>query len=327
MNNVLIDPIFHEYYSKSRLVLVDIGAAGEYPFKWKPAEKYLQLIGFEPIQMEFEKLPQNNHFKYFNTALYDKKDRITLYIKKKGNASILKSNIPLLREFPDVERHDLLKTEEIETDTLDNQFRKAQIDKVDFIKLDTDGSELFILKGAKETIRSHIFGLEVEVEFIELYENQPLFADVDAFIKQQGFELWDIQRHYWQRKIREGFHGLKGQLVFGNAVYLRKLDNFQGMIDILENDFAKKSKILNAVTVCLIYGYGNYGLELLKRNEGLFEQEEYHRAFKSISKKRGLLPSNRYTSKIASGIYAIGNFLSNKHEWSAADSKIGNVKF
>ena len=117
-----------------------------------------------------------------------------------------------------------------------------------------------------------------------MYENQPLFADVDAFMKQQGFELWDIQRHYWQRQIREGFQGLKGQLIFGNAIYLKKLDNFQGMIDILENDFAKKSKILNAVTVCLIYGYDNYGLELLERNECLFEQEEYHRAFKSISK-------------------------------------------
>jgi len=51
---------------------------------------------------------------------------------------------------------------------------------------------------------NNVVGIEVEVEFSELYEKQPLFNDVDNFIRDKGFELFDLRRGYWIRKVAAG---------------------------------------------------------------------------------------------------------------------------
>ena len=56
------------------------------------------------------------------------------------------------------------------------------MDRVDFIKLDTQGSELDILHGAGSLL-DNCSGLQLEVMFSPLYEGQPLFADVDAYLR------------------------------------------------------------------------------------------------------------------------------------------------
>ena len=52
---IYIEPTFSEYYRKYPLVLVDVGASGGLESNWRPAEKHLQTIGFEPDEREFSK--------------------------------------------------------------------------------------------------------------------------------------------------------------------------------------------------------------------------------------------------------------------------------
>ncbi len=68
---------------------------------------------------------------------------------------------------------------------------------MDAIKVDTQGSELEILEGAKETLRS-VNLIEIEVTFNPKYDGQPLFAEVDQFLRSQGFVLWKFssETHY-----------------------------------------------------------------------------------------------------------------------------------
>jgi FkbM family methyltransferase len=56
----------------------------------------------------------------------------------------------------------------------------------DFLKIDTQGAELMILRHAQQCLES-VSVIQCEVEFVELYEGQPLMADVDAFLRSQGF--------------------------------------------------------------------------------------------------------------------------------------------
>lgn len=57
---------------------------------------------------------------------------------------------------------------------------------VDAIKLDTQGSELDILRGASRALSSCTL-IEIEVEFNPIYEGQNLFCDVDRFLRDRGF--------------------------------------------------------------------------------------------------------------------------------------------
>ena len=58
----------------------------------------------------------------------------------------------------------------------------------DYIKIDVQGGELGIFINGTKTLETVSF-IHTEVSFIELYEGQPLFADVDQFLRSLGFRF------------------------------------------------------------------------------------------------------------------------------------------
>ena len=67
------------------------------------------------------------------------------------------------------------------TDTLDSQLALHAIDDIDFIKMDTQGCELPILQGSTVTLERTV-GMQIEVAFSPIYQDQPLFSDVAAHL-------------------------------------------------------------------------------------------------------------------------------------------------
>ena len=82
-------------------------------------------------------------------------------------------------------------TVEVDVTTLDRWLADADLPAVHVLKLDTQGSELGVLTGAVEAL-AHVRFLEVEVELNPLYDGQPLFGDVDRFLRDHGFVLWRL---------------------------------------------------------------------------------------------------------------------------------------
>lgn len=60
-----------------------------------------------------------------------------------------------------------------------------------FLKLDTQGSEKSILEGVG-AIFERVDGIKIELSFAPLYTGQPLFDEVYGFLRDRGFEPWDI---------------------------------------------------------------------------------------------------------------------------------------
>lgn len=81
---------------------------------------------------------------------------------------------------------------------------------IDILKLDLQGYELEALKGAERSLPSTKLVL-IEVEFVPLYENQPLFGDIDVFLRERGFFLLNLYE-LWTHP--------DGQLTSGDAIYL-----------------------------------------------------------------------------------------------------------
>ena len=80
----------------------------------------------------------------------------------------------------------LKEESEIETIDLDTFVSENKIGNVDFLKIDVQGAELDIFKGATKTLKNSLFIIS-EVEFLKIYENQPLFGDVSNFLSDNDF--------------------------------------------------------------------------------------------------------------------------------------------
>ena len=203
---------------------------------------------------------------WFKTALSDKKGKRILHVtKSQTNTSFLKPNKDLLSQFQwspnePITDHDILKDVEVDCDSLDAILSSQNI-QPDFIKLDTQGSELDILKGADSALRKSVLTAEIEVEFAPIYENQPLFADIDAFMRERGFILQDMGNFlYMKPRGLAGVGGAKGRVISADALYIKDLsNNLKNLCAYGEN------KVYAAIVGYLAYGYPELGINLLQR--------------------------------------------------------------
>jgi len=83
------------------------------------------------------------------------------------------------------------KKESRQLTRLDSVIFGTAFAKPDFIKIDTQGYELEILKGSQKAMTSAEFIL-LEVSFLDIYKNCPLAADVIRFMQENGFVIYDI---------------------------------------------------------------------------------------------------------------------------------------
>jgi len=330
--NVFIAPMFYKYYEQYPIKLVDIGASGGLQNNWKNADRYLQTIGFEPDEQAYADLlkGQTTKAKYLNTALYREKVSVDFHVtRSQGASSLLLPSRSFVDKFPEAERFDILKTIRINTDTLDNQFHQHKIEDVDFMKLDTQGSELFILEGAKGTL-GNVFGLEIEVEFAELYQNQPLFSDIDIFVKESGFQLFDLQPCYWKRTTGKKYGKPQGQIIFANALYLRETKSFANILATFKDDVVKKSKVIRAVSICILYGYLDYAVEIFNQTIDLFDNNEIQLFKRQLEKNVAFqikIPDFPYKGIVAGIFHSMYRLLKpSYHGWAMVRNVLGNLE-
>jgi len=173
---------FHKHLKIEPITLIDVGARWGFQRPWDQyPEDYFQYYGFEPDHKECErlnKINKNKNIIYIPVALSDDNNSETLYITREpGRSSIYEPNSDLIIQFHDSEGFDITKKISLKTTTLNSIMQHEGIDP-DFMKLDVQGAELKIIKGANK-FHKRLFGFEVEVEFLEMYKRQPLFYEVD----------------------------------------------------------------------------------------------------------------------------------------------------
>lgn len=314
-------------------VYVDCGARGENNHPFVSAFPGAQYIGFEADAEESARVQANMKAgrSVFPVALGSVNATLPFYVTKNpACSSFLEPDTSFFAQFlgaaSDIEVQSVV---DLPVVSLDEYLPNAGVESIDFIELDTQGSELDILKGAEGFLKKSILGLRVEVEFSPIYKNQPLFSDVDAFVRSCGFTLFDLSRHHYRRGAAPRGIVTSGQLLYGHALYLKDYRTFTGGNAWL--------KTLKMVMVADFFGIKDYAFEMAshlndltqtpekKVSSSILEQYEldlsrrtYIHSFVKLAKRLGM---QRYLERLArmstkfSSAYQIETY-TGRHSWA-----------
>jgi len=226
-----------------KLVVLDVGCRWGFAEKFTQNQEQFHIYGFDPDTQECELLSERyagQPVTIVPLGLAGHSGRRTLYLTRQpACSSLLEPDPELTNNYPALQCASHVSTAQVDTVTLDSWAEENGVGAIDHIKIDTQGTELEILKGGARSLQL-VRSLEVEVEFNPIYLGQPVFSDVDQYLRSQGFVLWKLTNHVhysWDGStdapIGEDFicydekHRLHhpiygGQLYWANAHYIKK---------------------------------------------------------------------------------------------------------
>ncbi len=176
--------------------VIDAGARyGIHP-TWEKFNGELLYLAFEPDKEESERLSRLNtrkDYEVINCALDNIQGEKNLHIAKhRGCSSFL---------LPDDEKEwfgsyrvgqgDVESVVKVKTVTIDS-FAEERGLEIDFIKVDTEGTELEVIEGGRDQLRRHIMGIRTTAYFQADYKGQRLFPEMQNFLKENGFYLLNL---------------------------------------------------------------------------------------------------------------------------------------
>lgn len=170
-------------------VVLDVGANnGQFVQSMRSVGYTGKIISFEPVKETFNKLLENNkrdtNFTAEQVGLGAEPCVATINV---SNISSLSSMFELTRDLGS----DVYKKcdEKIHLTTIDLIFEKYGLyDKKVLLKIDTQGYDLMVVKGAINSI-NHIIAIVSEISFQKLYSQSPSYHESIFEFNKMGFEL------------------------------------------------------------------------------------------------------------------------------------------
>jgi FkbM family methyltransferase len=264
------------------MFIVDVGASGGIDAYWHEFGRQFEAVGFDPLVAEIERLnaaaPQAVRYVAAWVTSHDPGTDARAVARFYSRTSALRAaqiaGLDYARDHFNAGVPIELSEDSV---VLDDHFGAADRARVDFLKVDTDGSDYDVLRGADSILRcGGVLGLAVEVQFQGLVGTETnLFSNIDLYLRERGFSLFDLEVHRYSRSALPSpfvyeipADTVTGQVFWGEAVYFRDLGDpeYEAMWGF------KPTRIDICKLICLleIFGLADCSAELvLKYREAL----------------------------------------------------------
>lgn len=216
------DPI-HNFLNANPIIVADVGARGGHLGEINNLKPYLSYYGFDADKEEckrIESVPHEDFHSYKILPYYVGKNEglIDFHLfRDLGSSSKLKPNQFFKNNYS--ASHEITSTVSVESRTMDSILTENSLELPDFIKLDTQGTELEILKSSPKSL-SNCLLIESEIEIIEMYDGQPLIGEFLTFMDNNGFDVLYINRVFQNHSSYPGI--ARGRITFTDILFGKK---------------------------------------------------------------------------------------------------------
>ena len=207
------------------------GRYGIHP-SWKPFTGELKYFLFEPDSTEAQRLQDKyaaraGEIEVLDQALNDRESsvRISYFRNRAMSTSCQRNPVVVYYKGERESEPEVVGYRDAPAVTVDG-FCTSRGITLDFLKLDTEGTEYLILQGAKQQLAENVIGVRSEVSFDHIFEGMALFSQMHEFMLTNDFFLlnlsYDGRGDHCNEFVDLG--GKYGILTGCDAVWLKRQD-------------------------------------------------------------------------------------------------------
>jgi hypothetical protein len=196
----IIDKVLgREEFESAPPVLFDIGASAEIHPKWQMIAKYSICIAFDADNREMDYIVKESSgyrkLYIFNSVVTDiETTELNFYLTKSPYcSSALKPDLESLSEFEFSELFEVEKEVKIKSTQLKNILLELNLDRVDWFKTDSQGTDLRLFVNMGSEIYSRVLLSEFEPGIIDAYKGEDKLYEIMRFMDTSNFWMSDLE--------------------------------------------------------------------------------------------------------------------------------------
>ncbi len=197
-------------------LILDIGAnQGQFAIALFSSGYKGKISSYEPLKDTFQALKKNarkySKWSVYNFGVGSKEGTAELYVSSNTfSSSLLEVTDESISAAPEsrISRKEVIQLTTLKKIIAENPLSGNKV----YLKLDVQGFELEVLKGAEE-IPGSIAVIQAELSTLPLYKGAPDYLEVIEFLRKAGFELYSL--------IPEFRNPSNGRLLQFDGIFIR----------------------------------------------------------------------------------------------------------